>query len=135
MHEESASGCYLLPDRAESAGLARTHVRAFLLARRATHLTDDATLLVSELVTNALLHAPGKPELRLHLGESALRIEVVDGGSGVPHRMHPTADRASGRGLILVEAIASAWGVTHTADTKSVWCELPLAAAQRSSIC
>lgn len=125
--DEPVTRSYLLPDHPESAGLARTHVRALLRAYDRTELADDATLLVSELVTNALRHAAGKPELRLDLATKRLRIEVVDAGCGVPSpATDPHPDRTSGRGLWLVERVASRWGFVRTPDTKSVWCELPV---------
>lgn len=115
-----------LPDTPGSAGLARTHVRAFLFAHNLPHLYNDAALLTSELVTNALLHAPGPPELRLELRPDALRLEVLDTSPKFPTLRPPTPDSLSGRGLLLVESLAAKWGVTSTSTHKSVWCELPL---------
>ncbi|MGW0661838.1 ATP-binding protein [Streptodolium elevatio] len=115
---------YVLPDAPGSAKLARDHVRALLFAQRLPHLTDDAALLASELTTNAVLHASGRPELRLRLDESTLRIEVVDSGQGVPGTPPPSLDRTFGRGLWIVERLSTRWGFTRGTESKSVWCDL-----------
>ncbi|WOI63642.1 ATP-binding protein [Streptomyces fradiae] len=79
---------------------------AFLRHRSLDSLTDDAELVVSELVTNAVRHGAGPVGLRVALGVGELRIEVRD-GSSIPARLR-TADPAdeSGRGLFLVDAVA-----------------------------
>ena len=88
-------------------------------------LLDDAHVVVTELVTNALLHAGTGCELRAGLTERALRLQVTDYGAGMPD---PRAadDRAEhGRGLLLVSALCVAWGVEALPDGgKVVWAEL-----------
>ncbi|MEV0414309.1 ATP-binding protein [Streptomyces sp. NPDC050448] len=89
-----------------------------------TATAEDALLLVSELLTNASLHAGGCIELVVSAGE-VLRIEVFDGTTTLPHR-HPSPQRGlpGGHGLYIVERLSDRWG-THThEDGKAVWAEI-----------
>jgi two-component sensor histidine kinase len=86
----------------------------------------DILLCVSELTTNALLHGvpPGRGfQLRLLPGIVALRVEVHDSGGGVPRPVAPQSEGESGRGLLLVSALADKWGVAERDPGKCVWCE------------
>lgn len=83
------------------------------------------TLVVSELVSNAVLHAGTNVELRLDVGPSSVRIEVYDQAEGVPQPRNPQPDEAGGRGLLIVGSIASVWGTETTPSGKFVWAELP----------
>ncbi|MFE7561632.1 ATP-binding protein [Kitasatospora sp. NPDC057500] len=88
---------------------------------------EDVLLMVSELVTNACLHAPGGPsELRLRWDTLRLRVEVVD-ASPEPPRLRPSADpgRPGGHGLRVVDRLARAWGSRPEGAGKSVWLEVP----------
>jgi anti-sigma regulatory factor (Ser/Thr protein kinase) len=92
---------------------------------------EAAQLVVSELVTNAVLHAAGSPTIRLdvRLTDGAVRVLVSDGGLGEPERS-PQLDPSTGetgRGVWLVEAFAKRWGTeTHGRGGKTVWCELSI---------
>jgi anti-sigma regulatory factor (Ser/Thr protein kinase) len=89
-------------------------------------LVDDAVLLTSELVTNAVVHAGTQVEVTCKLTDGGVEVVVSDGH---PHRLvpeppeneHIPAERTSGRGLLLPAALASAWGVTYGQDAKAVW--------------
>ncbi|MCG6494223.1 ATP-binding protein [Kitasatospora sp. A2-31] len=86
----------------------------------------DVLLMVSELVTNACLHAPGGPrELRLRWNGLRLRAEVSD-ASPVPPRFRPRSDqgRPSGYGLQVVDRLARAWGSVPEGGGKAVWMEV-----------
>ncbi|HET6859637.1 MAG TPA: ATP-binding protein [Streptomyces sp.] len=91
--------------------------------------SEDAALIVAELAANAVTHGrvPGRDfELRLTLdGEGVLRIEVSDARAErrpVPARLVPPAGaEPSGRGLLLVEALADGWGVADREVGKTVW--------------
>jgi signal transduction histidine kinase/DNA-binding response OmpR family regulator len=85
-------------------------------------LIDDVVLLVSELVTNAILYGEPPVELRIRLGRDHLVLEVEDRASYLPRRMRPTADDEHGRGLQLTALLASRWGTRPTRDGKVVWC-------------
>jgi anti-sigma regulatory factor (Ser/Thr protein kinase) len=83
----------------------------------------QAKLLASELLTNAVLHGEGKIVLRAHLDEDRLLVEVIDEGHGFEHavRKGDFAD-LSGRGLWIVDAESSRWGIHE--GTTHVWFEL-----------
>ena len=87
---------------------------------------DDSTLLVSELVTNAILHARSPIDLVVRKVRTAVRVEVYDEGSGLARPLHPELDAAAGRGLGLVEAVATRWGVDEAEVGKTVWFEIAL---------
>ncbi|MED7947692.1 MULTISPECIES: ATP-binding protein [unclassified Streptomyces] len=90
-------------------------------------VAQDVLLMVSELVTNACLYAPGGPrELRLRWDSVRLRVEVSD-GSPVPPRLRPHADpgRPGGHGLRVVDRLARVWGSRPEGGGKQVWLEVP----------
>jgi anti-sigma regulatory factor (Ser/Thr protein kinase) len=90
---------------------------------------EAAKLVVSELVTNAVLHAHESAaiSLDLRLTDGVVRVLITDGGPGEPERRgqpDPWTDEA-GRGVWLVDAFTERWGTeTHGRDGKTVWCEL-----------
>jgi anti-sigma regulatory factor (Ser/Thr protein kinase) len=88
-------------------------------------LIDDALLCVSELVTNAVHAGCSKLRLELDLGESRLRVTVVDDAPGLPTLRTAGPGDRSGRGLRLVDALAGSWGVAPDGRSKAVWAELP----------
>lgn len=85
---------------------------------------ETARLLVSELVANAVTHAETDVRLYLDLTPDRLRVEVRDGAEGQPRARHPRHDDPTGRGLMIVEALADRWGVEPTPPGKTVWFEL-----------
>ncbi|MGW8063608.1 ATP-binding protein [Streptomyces ziwulingensis] len=90
---------------------------------------DPARLVVAELANNASAHGrvPGRDlRLTLHVVGAVLRIEATDTrGERLPHPQTPAPDAESGRGLLLVEALADRWGVTEGRfPRKTVWAEL-----------
>jgi CheY-like chemotaxis protein/anti-sigma regulatory factor (Ser/Thr protein kinase) len=88
-------------------------------------VVEDAELVVSELVTNALVHGESRCELRAGLSEAALRLQVIDDGAGMPDPQAATDTDEHGRGLLLVSALSTAWGVELLPDGgKIVWAEL-----------
>ncbi|MEO3830089.1 SpoIIE family protein phosphatase [Actinomadura sp. B10D3] len=101
-------------------------VRAQVAARLAgwglESLTDTAQLLVSELVTNALVHGAGSLGLRMVRGRTLL-CEVRDDGADLPHLRHADATDESGRGLQLVSHLAARWGTHRVEGGKIVWFE------------
>jgi len=106
-------------------GQMRRITRAQLRHWDLTTLTDDATLAVSELVTNAIKHGKGQPVgLRVRRSADELRIEVTD-GTPTPARLRSAgmADE-NGRGLFLVAALAKEWGVSP--DGTMTWCSLAI---------
>ncbi|CAG6399439.1 ATP-binding protein [Streptomyces cocklensis] len=88
---------------------------------------EDVLLVVSELVTNACLHAGGPEELLLRRSPKSLRLEVVDGGGGEPAPRTPhRAGRPGGHGMFIVQRLCLDWGVIRSGDQpgKTVWAEL-----------
>jgi anti-sigma regulatory factor (Ser/Thr protein kinase) len=111
----------VLPASLTAPSLAREFLR-----RRACpeHLTDsqDALLLVSELVTNALIHGAPPIRLTMRCADSRTIVRVSDSGHQPILLQHPVAaDAVSGRGLRLLEGIATNWGVDADTDGQSVW--------------
>ncbi|MFF4604947.1 ATP-binding protein [Streptomyces sp. NPDC001339] len=86
-------------------------------------LAEVATLLTSELVTNALIHADGGAVVTARVGDR-LRVEVRDWAPGRPEAGPATMEGTSGRGLLLVRALADAWGIRAEGFGKCVWFEL-----------
>ena len=112
----------------EAAGRARRSARTMLNDWRLGHLVEDVDLVVSELVTNALLHSGDGPagaaepfRLELDLSEGRLTCRVVDSSPLPPTPEEATETAESGRGLILVEALATEWGWQDLPDGKAVW--------------
>lgn len=115
-------------DAAElSAREARQLVRSVLTDARVSGETiETALLLVSELVTNVVLHADGRPVLELSVEADRLRISVSDTVGGAPRVRTDNPELAdSGRGLLLVDSLSTRWG-TDPRDPrgKCVWFEL-----------
>jgi len=116
-----------LPAAAMAASIARDTARRALDSWGLNHVTEDAVLLVSELVGNAVRHATNDGsdlELELASAGTVLRIEVRDADPRSPHPRAPAGLDESGFGFVLVEALASEWGVTQTGTGKAVWAEL-----------
>src|SRR4051812_11693164 len=101
--------------------LARRIVRRALADWGQPDLSDNAQLLASELLTNALSHGAGpRISFTVYLTEHRVGIEVRDGSPARPVLCHAAPEDESGRGLILVDALADAWGVSP--DGMTTWC-------------
>lgn len=113
-----------LPADVLSARDARTAVSRVLRQWGYADLVDDASLVVTELVTNAVLHARSACAVVLSRSGGGVRIEVTDRGAGdvAVTNQRPTGEH--GRGLIIVSAVATAWGTETSAADKRVWVEL-----------
>ncbi|MFC9286230.1 SpoIIE family protein phosphatase [Streptomyces sp. NPDC057052] len=117
---------WTLPLDPAQVGRARAAVREQLHDWRLARLADPAELMVSEVVTNALRHAHGRPvTLRLVRGETLL-CEVDDDDHELPTLLSAGPGDESGRGLRVVSTLAREWGTSRTAAGKSVWFELTL---------
>ncbi|MBM9461580.1 response regulator [Nocardioides sp. zg-536] len=113
-----------LPRDLASVGEARAFVRSRLEAWGLGELMDLAYLVVSELAANAITHADSHYELSVVAAEHGVRIAVRDYGPGMPAPGPPQLSDEHGRGLLLVSAMSSAWGVEHREVGKVVWAEL-----------
>lgn len=91
----------------------------------AQQVADNVVLIVSELLSNATLHAGGPRELILEADAETLRVEVVDGDPTVPAPGSPRYfSSPGGFGLNIVERLSSRWGVDSRDDGKAVWAEI-----------
>lgn len=112
------------PDVA-SVGDARRFVSDTLSAWDADDLSWTAMLLVTELATNAVLHASTPYDVTLeHRTDGTLRIGVSDGSVRKPRARDYAVDATTGRGLGLVGSLAIAWGTSTRPDGKTVWCDV-----------
>ncbi len=128
----------MLPCDASSVAVARRLVRGELAAlpevpAPRSDFVDAASLLVSELVTNAIVHARTDVELRLVADDHMLRAEVSDGNPTFPRPRRPMGLAGTGRGLLLMDDLASRWGVLPTGAGKTVWFELTFPSQPTSS--
>ncbi|MFF5564192.1 SpoIIE family protein phosphatase [Streptomyces sp. NPDC012623] len=115
-----------------SVATARAFVRDTLQGWGYSDVVDDAVVLTSELVTNAVIHAGTAADVLCLRTEDGVRIEVAD---RYPEREVPvqasgrafaSPDQENGRGLLLCAALASRWGVEYTPTLKQVWFQLEL---------
>ncbi|HEX8004233.1 MAG TPA: ATP-binding protein [Mycobacteriales bacterium] len=107
-----------------SAAQARQFVEDVLGGWGCDTLVDATRLLVSELVTNAVLHARTDVELAVRLVARGVRVEVSDGSPAAPVVRHYEDEAMTGRGLALVEQLAGDWGVDDRPAGKTVWFEM-----------
>ena len=115
-----------LPADRRSACSARRFLQGHLTAWDLSDAVSEiATLLVSELVGNAVRHARGPVTVTVSLQPAQLRVVVHDDSSVVPSRRVVTVEDEDGRGLWLVESLATRWGADrYPDDGKDVWFEL-----------
>jgi anti-sigma regulatory factor (Ser/Thr protein kinase) len=114
--------------RAESVSSARRFVVSALIDW-GQEATDTAALLISEVVSNVVTHVgPDRPDKEMIVSltrrANLVRVEVTDSDRGMPIIGHGHANALSGRGLILLDALASAWGVVPIDSGKVVWFEV-----------
>ncbi|GAB2813027.1 ATP-binding protein [Streptomyces chlorus] len=128
------------PDPAE-VGRARRWARSRLAGSGIAAdepLAETLILLVSELVTNAVVHTGCPAVLRLSLpgataGEATVRLEVADRSCRAPVPRCVDGDATGGRGLALVDGLADRWGWSTDGVGKRIWCELDRCAAAREA--
>jgi PAS domain S-box-containing protein len=113
-----------LPPRPSSVGQARRLVRRALVRAGREELADTAELLVSELVTNALVHAGTPIDVALTVHDRGLRAEISDGSPHAPARRSYGPTAGTGRGMLLLEQMVRDWGVDLRERGKTVWFHL-----------
>ena len=114
-----------LPMDGRAAGTARSFLREAHCEAHGAWVLDDAKLLVSELVTNAVCH--GAPPVVLEIGcdgTSGMTVRVRDGDAHPPTVVQATAEDESGRGVALVDMLSDAWGVEPAQHGKVIWFRL-----------
>jgi PAS domain S-box-containing protein len=119
----------LLTPEPTSVGRARRLIEGAVTASGHGELVDVAALLVSEVVTNSVLHAGTEIRLRCQPGQTGVRIEVFDRSPLRPSVRHYDAQATTGRGLALVSALAASWGIRSDGDGKTLWFELRIGEA------
>lgn len=117
-----------LPADARSAGVAREWARCSACQEHARDVLEEALLLITELVTNAVLHGGPPIILSMNCDGAVLHVRVRDGATAAPAVRAAGPQDEGGRGLTLVELLTSTWGVVPVADNygagKAVWFEL-----------
>lgn len=117
-----------LPADPVAAKLARDFVREVFTAKeiapRHAAVVEDAELLASELVTNAVRYGTPPIDLELRCDEDCVRMSVHDHGSFPPRMRRMTPDAAGGRGLHLVDLLSDTWGHEIDRHGKTVWLTL-----------
>ena len=109
-----------------SVGAARRFVRDVLMSRQVSAgVVHTVELLTSEVVTNAIVHGRSGPQLAVEVGDHVVRVAVQDLSPELPVRRLGHPDDVSGRGVIIVEELASSWGVEREQNgSKQVWFEV-----------
>ena len=115
-----------LPCESLSTRCARRFVERQLQRSGHGTLAPDAALVASELVANAIEHADSSCAVDVRLHDGVVRISVTDWGPGTPQPRAPSPDRPRGRGLGIVSALTTAWGIDPDHDGKTVWAELAI---------
>ncbi|MEU3461183.1 PAS domain S-box protein [Streptomyces sp. NPDC006733] len=117
-----------VPAKPVSVSAGRRFVMATLSRWGCSQVAESACLLTSEVLTNAVRHSHPRGALGLRLHRTALEVtvEVTDSSTHIPYLRHAEMGDESGRGLLLVEALATDWGVRPTDQGKTVWFTLPL---------
>ncbi|WP_369272245.1 SpoIIE family protein phosphatase [Streptomyces sp. R11] len=112
----------------ERVAVARQQLRELLHDWACDDQVDSAVLLLSETLTNVLVHTDADAlllaEVRGEPGDRRMRVEVTDTSDDLPHRRRPGELASSGRGLMLIELLAHSWGVDPRGEGKSIWFEL-----------
>ncbi|MFI9150391.1 PAS domain S-box protein [Streptomyces sp. NPDC053367] len=115
-----------LPCAPESVPAGRDFLGKTLSAWGCVGRADDALLLLSELLTNAVRHAEGRVGVHVRRTRTDLTVEVRDCSPHLPQPRLATEDEQSGRGLLLVRALADDWGARPTDEGKSTWFSMKL---------
>src|SRR4051812_40775928 len=120
-----------LPPDTSAPGLARAAAKSYLAGRFSADRLGELSLVLSELVSNALEHGRGQVVLRLQFDEDVVRGEVIDQGGGFEHEIRSRApEDVRGRGLFLVASLSDRWGIHE--GTTHVWFELGAGAGASS---
>jgi anti-sigma regulatory factor (Ser/Thr protein kinase) len=111
----------------DSAADARSWIDQFLAAEGIDEdVRDNAQLIVSELVTNALMHGDGAPVVRASASKRVVHIAVTDSGDELPEVLPFEPGRIGGLGLVIVGRIADEWGTSAFPGGKTVWASINL---------
>jgi anti-sigma regulatory factor (Ser/Thr protein kinase) len=124
----SASREFVVPPDASSVSAARAFVHAQCARPGLTPQDcDTVVLLTSEIVTNAIIHGHSEARVRVLRRSGCVRVEVADDNSRHPQQVVEDDDALDGRGLTIVQLLATHWGVRDDPFGKTVWFEVPAA--------
>ena len=113
-----------IPPVSTGIGDARRFARDKLTTWGVVGVADNAILMISELVTNAILHGGEGAVLTLTLDDVKVRAEVRDSSPAMPVVRSYSETATTGRGMVIVDALAAAWGTFAVDGGKVVWFEL-----------
>jgi anti-sigma regulatory factor (Ser/Thr protein kinase) len=113
-----------LPAELKSVGQARRFLRDVLQEWNLDGFELAAPQVLTELATNAALHARSAYTVHLLVEPDAVLIEVSDSSPALPQARHYGTGATTGRGIALVEALSAAWGVESSPTGKTVWCRV-----------
>lgn len=116
-----------IPPSSAAIRTARRFTAAFLRENELAELIDTVVLLVSEVVTNAIIHGGTGAELRLIVSGEAVRAEVRDRSSALPSVKQYSETATTGRGMLVVDSLATAWGTEVEGRGKLVWFSVDVA--------
>ena len=127
---EAVLASIVLPGQRQSVAIGRHWVVRTAVEGGVTGMANQVVeLLASELLANAVLHGPASTAIGIQVRhtDSSVRVSVSDGGDTSPVVLHREPSAPNGRGMAIVEAMSSRWGVEEHADGgKTVWFELDL---------
>ena len=123
---ETVKLSFQVPHQRSTPARARDAVQRLLGDDAPLAMVRDAILLTSELVSNAVVHAPGSCTLDVEFSRDPLwlHVDVSDSSRRPPHPGTPSAEGLGGHGLQMVDKISSRWGWTNLAHGKVIWFEL-----------
>lgn len=110
-----------LPPHDHSPARGRQFVREALFSTARQDVVDIAVLLASELITNAILHGRSEVELTVEINSAGVKVSAADMNSRLPVMQSIDELALDGRGIAIVNLLASSWGVTATEGGKIVW--------------
>lgn len=131
----ASARCLCISIAADTALVARVRgaVRAALVSWGASTIADDMAVVASELVSNALEHAGGEAAVRLRMSDGQALLEVEDGSARRPAPRRVGTEAVEGRGLLLVNALATEWGwIPRGEGGKTVWASLAVPAGSEA---
>jgi hypothetical protein len=110
-------------------GQARAFLRGALQTWKLDGFGQVTELLTDELVSNVVRHVGTPMTVRALCRPERIRVEVEDPNPEAPRLRHPSAETMDGRGIMLVDALAAAWGTDVRSDGKTVWFEIDVSTA------
>jgi anti-sigma regulatory factor (Ser/Thr protein kinase) len=118
------------PSSETAPGQARAFLRGALQTWKLDGFGQITELLTDELVSNVVRHVGSPMTVRAFCRPERIRVEVDDPNPEAPRLVRPSEETSDGRGILLVDALAAAWGTDVRADGKTVWFEIDVSRAE-----